>query len=935
MSQTNEFAKAISPDYVYFDLQSTNTYNNETGTTPQLQFLESRDGAIIDNAGEYNMSVTRFSVDTANLPVLVVEPDINDIGFDPHKTVHRVAIITEGANLKLDTVGAITTTLMDNFEGQGSVGSKFGTSVASSNDGEIVVIGEPNATSLSYSLMSQRSLQAPTGVFNITASGRGHAYIGVRNSEGKYILSRLTDNGFRNYVDNIQNGVPYPQPQIDVAQDTTIVSNWNIGSSVAISGDGNIAFIGSSGNCPYYWMFNRLTNVFKRHDKKDGTQKPSRVVGALNTNGTLYIVGYPDRTTNGNIHGGYEILGYNIVTSAYHSRISVNGVVGTDIHMGWAVAMNGIGDIAVATKSWSSTAGSINVIQSTSSPHYISAYSTYTNVSTLDAFGTSLSINNSGTLIAVGAISDSTHGKVAILAYASGVFTAPNGNIISPIDQAGYNTFTGSAVGFGYSIGLSYDGNTIHIGIPNWDGNTGAVQSFQYNGSTWDFKTWTNGASGGANTYYGISVSSSHDGIEYIAGKESPNNIGEVGAIKLNIATHENLPPSLNKTASVANVFWEADNATLTPPTKSQLNGVNTATFPYYYCHSYNNFIDKVNDALREAYVANFNKLWTEWVSTLSVANASFIKAEFINIVARCFTTPPYMVWNATLDANLYLNTLFSALGNYYAPSRTFTASGASPNTQVSTAGATQPLRLRVALNASLYSLFSSFPATETIIDGEKFYMLNVPKQVPLLQDTSTIPLRALPLMPNYTFLYDYHNLTTGVFTLPFPTNSIATYPLQDYFILLKQEISTIDAWCPISSIVFTSNQLPIIVSQFSSSNTTGNNANSALIGNRFALVITDLMTNQQGYRPNIIYNPTAEYRRITLTGNMGIRNIDINVFWRSKTGQLLPFRLPSGGSATLKLLFEKKDRKETKNEKEAEPPVDTDIMGGRMRSRR
>jgi hypothetical protein len=212
--------------------------------------------------------------------------------------------------------------------------------------------------------------------------------------------------------------------------------------------------------------------------------------------------------------------------------------------------------------------------------------------------------------------------------------------------------------------------------------------------------------------------------------------------------------------------------------------------------------------------------------------------------------------------------------------------------------------------------------------------MLNVPKQVPLLQDTATIPLRALPLMPNYPFLYDYHNITNGVFTLPFPTNSIATYPLQDYFILLKQEISTIDAWCPISSIVFTSNQLPIIPSQFSSVNTTGNLVNSATIGNRFALVITDLMTNQQGYRPNIIYNPTAEYRRISLTGNMGIRNIDINVFWRTKTGNLLPFRLPSGGSATLKLLFEKKNRNPDRL-KEVEPEV-VDIMGGRMpKSRR
>jgi hypothetical protein len=211
--------------------------------------------------------------------------------------------------------------------------------------------------------------------------------------------------------------------------------------------------------------------------------------------------------------------------------------------------------------------------------------------------------------------------------------------------------------------------------------------------------------------------------------------------------------------------------------------------------------------------------------------------------------------------------------------------------------------------------------------------MLNMPKQVASLRDNATIPLRALPLIPDYPFLYEYHNNETRELTIPYPSGSIATYPLQDYFIVLKQEISTIDAWCPISSIVFTSNQLPIIVSQFSSTNTTGNIPNPALVGNRFALVITDLMTNQQGFRPNLIYSPTAEYRRLSLTGNMGIRNIDINVFWRSKTGQLLPFRLPSGGSATLKLLFEKKDRNPNKA-KEIEPEV-VDIMGGRMPKRR
>jgi hypothetical protein len=900
---------------VYFDLQSTNTHNNSTGLAPQLQFLENRDAPIVENSGEYTMSVTRFSVDTANLPVLVVEPDIiGDEGFDAGKTIHRVAVISEGANLKINSSGAVSISQVDSFLGQ-YAGSKFGKSVASSNDGEIIVIGEP-ITNLSIYVPpfvepnpEDGYNNRPQGYLNI--NGRGDVWVGVRRADGTYAVDRISDPiGYAN-PDNLRTG--------------TITLNWQVGLNVAVSGDGNTIFIGSGPACPYFWIFNRLTGAMSGKNKTDFSTKPSSVVGALNTNGTLYIVGFPARlgTATLNEVGGYEIFSHNTTTNVSTSRISVTGA-STDRNMGLAVAMNGIGNIAVATKTTSSTGGSIDVIQSTASPHYVSAYGTYPYVSTLDGFGTSLSINNAGTLIAVGCLLENSTGKVTILSFGSGSFATATGGVISP------DTYTG-AIGFGASVALSYDGNTIHVGIPYHNSNTGVVQTFQYSGSQWDFKAQTIGV--GTNTYYGISVSSFHDGIEYIAGAETITNNTGARVSKLTIATNETLPLALTNTASVANVFWSPDNNTLAQPTKSQLNGVNTATFPYYHCHSYNNFIDKVNVAIKEAYVANFNKLWTEWISTLSVANAAFIKAEFLNIVARCFPTPPYMVWNSTLDANLYLNTLFSAIGNYYAPSRTFAASGASPNTQVSTTGSPQPLNLRLAFNASLYSLFSSFPATETIIDGEKFYMLNMPQQVPLLQDTSTIPLRALPLMPNYPFLYDYHNNITKVFTLPYPTDSVPTYPLQDYFIILKQEISTIDAWCPISSIVFTSNQLPIIPSQFSSSNTTGNETNSAIIGNRFALVITDLMTNQQGFRPNVIYNPTAEYRRLTLTGNMGIRNIDINVFWRSKTGQLLPFRLPSGGSASLKLLFEKKNRNPERLA-EVEPEI-VDIMGGKMPRRR
>jgi hypothetical protein len=926
MSQTNEFVKANLPDYVYFDLQTTNTYNNETGITPQLQFLENRDAPIVENSGEYTMSVTRFSVDTANLPVLVVEPDITGSEhFDPHNTVHRVAIITEGANLTKDTSATVPVTTENTFNALASVvNTRYGFGVGSSDDGEVIVVGESHATPQPLRVSGVGAFIDPyrpeLGRDDdrlIYASGRGNVYIGIRNAVGSYTLSLITNSiGFPNTNTSTTSGF------------FTIVNDWHVGTQVAVSGDGNFIIIGSGTLCPYFWIYDRNSGQLTGYNKTLHSSNPSRVTVAINYDGTIIVIGYPDRLASSNTCGSYEI--YMKSVSGALSLIKTVTGSGAQRHMGNNVCVNNVGDVVFATQSYTSSAGAVDAVVTTNNWTTNTVYSAST--SGIGNFGGHIAINSNGSIVAISAAIYNTTGGVFLYTFtkSSGTWTsttdiAPNTTVSTPA------SFSGTAISFGYGVALSHDGLTIHIGSPYYNTSMGAVQSFQYISGSWVYKSQKQGNA--LNLHYGWNISAFGE-TSYIIGAPTTGSANILGSIQVNrllLPRNETLPSNLINTASIANVSWIPDNTTLSAPTFSQLNGTNTATFPYYHCHSYNNFVDVVNTAIKEAYVANFNKLWTEWVSTLTVVNATFIKAEFINIVARCFSTPPYMEWNSTLDATMYLNTLFSSIGNYYNPARTYTVSG---TTQVSTTGSASPLHLRVAFNASLYSLFSSFPATQTIIDGEKFYILNMPKQVASLRDNSTIPLRALPLIPDYPFLYEYHNNDTRELTIPFPTNSVATYPLQDYFIVLKQEISTIDAWCPISSIVFTSNQLPIVVSQFSSANTTGIATNPAVEGNRFALVITDLMTNQQGFRPNIIYNPTAEYRRITLTGNIGIRNIDITVFWRSKTGQLLPFRLPSGGSATLKLFFEKKDRNKTKI-KETEQPIDIDIMGGRLPKRR
>ena len=188
--------------------------------------------------------------------------------------------------------------------------------------------------------------------------------------------------------------------------------------------------------------------------------------------------------------------------------------------------------------------------------------------------------------------------------------------------------------------------------------------------------------------------------------------------------------------------------------------------------------------------------------------------------------------------------------------------------------------KIRIFMNPPLFALFNSFPSYNNgltgVADGKNYQLL----------------------------VEDY----LGINLIEFPSaGSGTTWTAIQMF----QELSTIDTWTPVSSIVFTSNTIPIVPNQLSSPliynegqvvTGLGNNSN-------FAMIVTDFETNQQVYKPQILYSPTAEYRRIDMTGNTPLTNIDLEVFWRDKLGNLNQFKLPSGASATIKFLFERKDK--------------------------
>jgi hypothetical protein len=120
-----------------------------------------------------------------------------------------------------------------------------------------------------------------------------------------------------------------------------------------------------------------------------------------------------------------------------------------------------------------------------------------------------------------------------------------------------------------------------------------------------------------------------------------------------------------------------------------------------------------------------------------------------------------------------------------------------------------------------------------------------------------------------------------------------------------SQEYSTISNWSAASSMVFTTNTLPIVPTQQSEPMIYDNGlALKVNAAQNFSQVISDMSTNELCYKPNLIYVPSAEYRMIDMFGNGDISTFDINVFWKNKRGKLIPFMLQSGASASMKILF-------------------------------
>lgn len=185
-------------------------------------------------------------------------------------------------------------------------------------------------------------------------------------------------------------------------------------------------------------------------------------------------------------------------------------------------------------------------------------------------------------------------------------------------------------------------------------------------------------------------------------------------------------------------------------------------------------------------------------------------------------------------------------------------------------------------------------------------YNLYVNKQLQTLLDSFQFKLETVPFQ--MTSLYKF---TVNPILL-YGKNTETINNVQ-YNVLL-QESNTLPILNPVKSIVFTTGLFPIQNSLTSPPQLFG--ADSSLFnggGNNSNIIpmITDFEvnpTNASTYKESVQYIPSGPYRLIDLFGSSPVSTLEIVVYWKDQFGNLHPFKLNSGCSCDIKIMFRRKD---------------------------
>lgn len=303
-------------------------------------------------------------------------------------------------------------------------------------------------------------------------------------------------------------------------------------------------------------------------------------------------------------------------------------------------------------------------------------------------------------------------------------------------------------------------------------------------------------------------------------------------------------------TTETHNIIWQPDDKTVPVPSGTVTNSWQRN--PYYYCHSYTHMVDLINNTF-----------------------AAFLTSGFVD-------SHPYIY----LDTTTNLFTVGANAADYRTDSR------GNPRGD----NALGNVKYAIFFNIELYNLFSSLKAIYTGVNGPA-----TGADYQLIMDTGSNE----PYANTQPYVV---NIYTNPRNNSTPTPAVATND-----VINTQEYSTLPLWTPIKNIVFRTTLLNVvpdmvatpIVFENGSENVNAGKENTDILNIMIDHTVP-LVTGTE-YKPFIYYEPVGEFRLTELYGNQPINSMDIAVFWKDMFGNLIPFTLDIGASATIKLLFRKK----------------------------
>lgn len=367
----------------------------------------------------------------------------------------------------------------------------------------------------------------------------------------------------------------------------------------------------------------------------------------------------------------------------------------------------------------------------------------------------------------------------------------------------------------------------------------------------------------------------------------------------------------------------------------------------YYWVYTYKHWADLVNETMLRAMgrvYTNFNAAWNDPVNNIDLAVSPFPYPTFQSFLND--HDAPFIKYNEeTKLFEIYGDTrAFNVSGQLTGvPSPAPVSAQIGVNTPIpaftppapivppAPAQPISPAYLRLFFNSNLFGLFSNFNNTFLNAVGGSSILFPLTATTPITIPTGTLVL-SLPTdycneilftNQNYTNILNNNPTLQGNTAVPPPAYNpyflIPTNKQTLYWISKQDYNSTNSLWSPVAAIVFTSTLLPVKKEFTGKPVILGSNNVSGAVGTQSAFepIISDFVIDQQyekaeGWRDFTLYEPTAEYKMISLTASHDeIRNIDLQVFWKYRlTGELIPLTMSNTSDVTIKMMFRKIDYK-------------------------